>query len=159
MPPAVGKKVASLTVLESPDQVRRSVWLQMVRTVHLVERQVSLALARHDLTLPQFDVLATLRFAEGLTQQELAERLLVSKGNVVGLLNRLAEGGYVERRPDAKDARANRLFLTAKARRKVEAIVPEHDRLIGRLFAQLPLDAAKSLRTALRKIDEMIDTE
>ena len=54
----------------------------------------------HGMTLPQFDVLATLWHGEGITQQELASRLLVTKGNVVGLIDRLCTAGLVERRAD-----------------------------------------------------------
>ena len=69
--------------------MRRRTWVRLVRVVSLIQRRIVVALAHHDVTLPQFDVLATLRFGEGLTQQELAGRLLVTKGNVCGVLDRL----------------------------------------------------------------------
>src|SRR5687768_3651944 len=97
-----------LTVLEGPAEVKLRTWVALVRTFSLVQRRLVTVLARHDLTLPQFDVLATLRFSEGVTQQELARRLLVTKGNVCGILDRLGDVGWVERRTDPRDARANR---------------------------------------------------
>ena len=41
------------------------------------------------LSVPQCDVLTTLTEAEGVSQQELAKRLYVTKGNISGLLDRL----------------------------------------------------------------------
>ncbi|MDB5295539.1 MAG: transcriptional regulator [Phycisphaerales bacterium] len=102
----------------------------MVRTFHIVERRLVAMLAAQDITLPQFDLLATLRFGEGVTQQELAGRLLVTKGNVCGLLNRLEQAGWVERRPDPADARANRLYLTPAGRQKIDSVRPAHDAFV-----------------------------
>ena len=84
-------------------------WL---RVHNRLERRMGETLGVHGLTMPQFDVLATLWHGEGITQQELAERLLVTKGNVVGLIDRISSAGWVERRADPEDRRANRLYLT-----------------------------------------------
>ena len=84
-------------------------------------RDLTEVLADHGVTLPQFDVLATLWHGEGITQQELAERLLVTKGNVVGLIDRLCGAGLIERRDDPADRRANRLHLTKAGRKRLAA--------------------------------------
>ena len=91
--------------LEDPAVARKLGWLQMVRTFYRMQRRIEQSLGDHAITLPQFDVLATLNFGEGITQQELAERLLVTKGNVCGVLDRLETSGWVERRPDSLDRR------------------------------------------------------
>jgi DNA-binding MarR family transcriptional regulator len=153
MSSAAGKQpVRSLALYESPEQLRLDTWLQLVRTFNVLERRIVAMLSGHDITLPQFDVLATLRFSEGVTQQELAERLLVTKGNVCGLLDRLERLGWVERRPDPKDARANRLHLTAAGRRKVAKVLPDHDALVLDNFRPLPDPEIKALRQALAEI-------
>src|SRR5436305_10663045 len=87
-----------LALYESAPQVRLRTWVQLARTFYRIHRRIMSALARHDVTMPQFDILATLRFSEGVTQQELAERLLVTKGNVCGVLDRLEGLGWVSRR-------------------------------------------------------------
>jgi DNA-binding MarR family transcriptional regulator len=147
----------SLPLLESPDDLRRRTWVQLVRTVSLIQRRIVAALAARDVTLPQFDVLATLRFNEGQTQQELAERLLVTKGNVCGVLDRLEALGWVERRPDPKDKRANRLFLTPAGKRKVETLLPEHDALVVKALSVLPDSGVKSLRKALEELESAVE--
>src|SRR5436190_13721024 len=75
-------------------------WLHMNRITHTVQRRLSAHLERYDLTLAQFGVLAHLQAAPHISQQALADWLFVTKGNIVGLLNRLEDRGLVERRPD-----------------------------------------------------------
>src|SRR5947209_4621332 len=90
--------------------------LQLMRVHQKLQKQLERVLEGAGLTLPQFDVLANLGMSEGITQQELAGRLLVTKGNVCGLLDRMEAAELVERRSDAKDRRANRLYLTRTGR-------------------------------------------
>src|SRR4051812_24156104 len=100
-----GKATRSLPQTETLDEAKLHLWVQLTRSFQLVQREISTTLAAHDVTLPQFDILATLRFGEALTQQELAQRLLVTKGNVCGVLDRLEKLGWVDRRPDPQDGR------------------------------------------------------
>lgn len=138
-----------LAVVESPHQLRLRTWVQVVRTFTVVSRRISTLLSEHDVTLPQFDVLATLRYGEGVTQQELARQLLVTKGNVCGLLDRLERLRWVERRADAKDARANRLHLTAAGRRKIDVLLPAHDALVLEVLGTLTDTETRALRASL----------
>jgi DNA-binding MarR family transcriptional regulator len=72
------------------------------------------------LSIPQFDLLSTLTEEEGMSQQELAARLYVTKGNVSGLVDRLVRAGLLERRAIPGDRRSNALHLTAKGRALAE---------------------------------------
>jgi DNA-binding MarR family transcriptional regulator len=146
-----------LPLYEAADEVRLRAWVQLVRTFSRIQRHIVATLSQHDVTLPQFDVLATLRFGESLTQQELAERLLVTKGNVCGVLDRLEALRWVERRPDPKDRRANRLYLTAAGRKKVGELLPAHDALVTAVFRGLPDAAVKNLRKLLQDLEVSLD--
>src|SRR6476660_3503508 len=105
-------------------------WLGLARVYQKIQRQLDRILDEAGLTLPQFDVLANLGMSEGITQQQLAERLLVTKGNVSGLLDRMESAGLVERRPSPTDRRANHLHLTEKGRSSLKAAFPVHLGLI-----------------------------
>ena len=141
-----------LPLYEGQQDLKLRTWVQLARTFYLVQRRVVVTLARLDLTLPQFDVMATLRFGENVTQQELAERLLVTKGNVCGVVTRLEACGWVERRADPDDGRANRLRLTPAGRRKIESVLPEHDALVLEALSPLSAADAKSLRGLLEEV-------
>ncbi len=70
----------------------------------------------------QWTVLMRIDRTEGLKQSELAEILDLQPISLTRLLDRLAEHGLIERRPDPNDRRANRLYLTPAARPKLERL-------------------------------------
>jgi len=143
----------SLPIVERPEEAKLHTWLELAKTFQRISRGVVTVLNDHDITLPQFDVLATLRFNDGATQQELAERLLVTKGNVCGLIDRLEALGWVERRPDREDARANRLHVTSAGRAKLAKVLPAHDRQVLKALQALTAEDVKSLRRLLNKLN------
>nr|WP_205790056.1 MarR family transcriptional regulator [Microvirga makkahensis] len=90
------------------------------------------------LSIPQFDLLSTLTEREGLSQQELAERLYVTKGNVSGLLDRMVEADLVERRSIPGDRRSNALYLTKKGRDLAEKGIAAQRAYVHRTLGSLP---------------------
>jgi MarR family transcriptional regulator for hemolysin len=70
----------------------------------------------------QWSVLVRLDRQEGQKQTELAEMLDLQPISLTRLLDRLAQNGLIERRPDPHDRRANRLYLTPAARPLLEQL-------------------------------------
>jgi MarR family transcriptional regulator for hemolysin len=68
------------------------------------------------MTRAQWVVLVRVERSEGLNQAELADTLDLQPITLTRLLDKLCDGGLIERRPDPDDRRAKRLFLTAAAR-------------------------------------------
>ena len=132
-------------------------WLHLLRITHKVQRCETAHLADHNLTLPQFDVLAQLNREEGITQQSLADRLLVTKGNVCGLMDRLLEQGLVERRDDPEDRRAYMLYLTPKGKQLITQILPAHNQMIAERIGQLAPEKQKQLLNLLNELDHALD--
>lgn len=66
-------------------------------------------------TRPQWRVLTLLARMEGINQGAVAERIDVEPITLSRMIDRLQDAGLVERRPDPKDRRAWRLYLTDKA--------------------------------------------
>lgn len=129
-------------------------WLQMIRTFWTLQSKVEDSLKKHKLTLAQFDLLAMLLGLEGLNQQELADKLAVTKGNMVGLVNRLSRRGFVRRVPSRKGRRANVIRLTTAGRKLVRAALPDHLRLVSAMLSPLTSSEQEKLRTLLRRLDE-----
>lgn len=132
---------------ESVDALR--VWFRFIR----LHRRVSTAMAGElrglGLSIPQFDLLSTLTEREGLTQQELAARLYVTKGNVSGLVDRLVEAELVERRPIAGDRRSHALHLTKRGRELAEQGLAAQQAYVGRTLDRLP-------RSDLAELDRIV---
>lgn len=129
-------------------------WLQMLRTFWTLQSKVEDSLKKHRLTLAQFDLLAMLLGLEGLNQQELADKLAVTKGNMVGLVNRLSRRGYVTRVPSRTGRRANLIHLTARGRKLVSAALPDHLRLVKEIMRPLAVSEQEALRSFLARLDE-----
>jgi MarR family transcriptional regulator, organic hydroperoxide resistance regulator len=114
------------------------VWFRFIRLHRRVANAISSELKAVGLSIPQFDLLSTLTEQEGLSQQELAERLYVTKGNVSGLLDRMVGIGLVERRAIPGDRRSNALHLTDKGRALAEQGIAVQRAYVARTLGALP---------------------
>lgn len=114
------------------------VWLRFARLNRRLYAAITTELRSVALSVPQFDVLTTLSEREGLSQQELADRLYVTKGNVSGLVDRLVRGGLAERRALPGDRRSHALFLTDHGRAVAEEGLAIQRAYVARTLGRLP---------------------
>ena len=121
---------------QAPDPLR--VWFRFIRLHRRVSGAIAGELKGIGLSIPQFDLLSTLTEREGLTQQELAQRLYVTKGNVSGLVDRLVEAGLVERRAIEGDRRSHALHLTGKGRDLARRGIAAQQDYVRRTLGRLP---------------------
>ena len=128
-------------------------WLRLLRVGQKVDRDLAAQLRRWGLNLAQFDVLAHVGADAGITQQELADSLLVTKGNVAQLLGRMEGRGLIERRPEG---RTNRLYLSDEGRRLFDEAVPAHEALIAQRLSALSPEEQRQLLELLRKLDRSL---
>lgn len=128
-------------------------WLRLARVFQQVNRASSEQLRQWDLSVAQFDIIAHVGAAEGMTQQELADGLLVTKGNICQMLDRMERGGLIERR---QEGRANRLYLTPSGRRLFAEVVPAHEQMLAEQFATLSPAEQHALLALLRRVDRAL---
>lgn len=128
-------------------------WLRLVRVFQKVDRASVDALRPWDLSVAQFDVLVQVGLAEGMTQQHLANQLLVTKGNVCQLLDRMEERGLLVRQ---QEGRANRLYLTPKGKAVRAEAMPAQEQMVENIFATLPHQQQTSLLAMLRRLDHAV---
>ena len=129
-------------------------WLRLIRIYQKVDRRSAGRLRGWGLSVAQFDVLAHVGAAEGMTQQELADSLLVTKGNVCQLLGKMEQRGWISRR---QKGRTNRLFLTDEGRGLFEEVVPAHEAGIAERFSLLSVEDQARLHELLRRFDRALD--
>lgn len=127
-------------------------WLQMIRTYDFLQTQVATLLQRHNLTVPQFEVLSTLSVADCTNQQELAARLQVTKGNLVGLIDRLTERGWVERLQVPGDRRVNKVRITEAGKTLLHTAFPEQVGAVETMMSGLQEEELENLRGLLKKL-------
>jgi len=101
------------------------------------------------ITLARFDLLASLYREDGQTLAGISRALLVTAGNVTGLVDRAERDGVVERRPDPADRRVARVWLTDHGRALIRELLPIHARQVHDLIGSMPLSDRKELRRLL----------
>jgi len=112
---------------------------------------------RYGLGVGQFDVLARVGAGEGITQQALADSLLVTKGNVAQLLDRMERGGLIVRRAEG---RTKRIHLTKEGRRLFGEVVPaQEDHIHEKISQALSPEEQRLLLDLLRKLDRALERE
>jgi DNA-binding MarR family transcriptional regulator len=146
---------AETKVAERPhdhkDELR--LWLRLFACKEVIEGEVRRRLRdTFDVTLPRFDLMSQLyRAPKPMTLGELSQRMMVSNGNVTGLVDRLVEQGLLSRRPSPKDRRAQLVSLTAEGRRFFRAMARANGEWIGDLFSDLSANEIEMLMRLLAK--------
>lgn len=115
-----------------------------------ISHQETDLLRRLGISAAHFDALVQTMQQEGLTQKELSQRLLVTKGNVCYLVDKLEADKLLVRRSEGK---TNWLYLTAKGRALIEEVLPVHDSMIEDVLTALSTEEQSLLRNLLRKLE------
>lgn len=131
-------------------------WALLARTYLKMDRAVTAWLARWELTPAQFDVLTQLDVSPGISQQELADRLLVTKGNVSQLLARLEARELIVRE---RDGRVFRLQLTDDGRQLHDQVALAYQSWLPEQFMVLKPSQLRRLQKALRLLDQRFGTD
>lgn len=106
------------------------------------------------LTSSQWKIILALNSFDGLSQRELADRIYVDGSTLVPVIDKMEKNGLLERKPDSKDRRHNRLYLTKKSESVVDSIVEIVLQLRKTLYKGLSKDELESMRPKLKKIIE-----
>lgn len=114
-------------------------WLRMLTCTSIIEKRIRNRLrAEFGTTLPRFDVLAALDHAGGpLTMSELSKHLMVSNGNITGIVSRLEGDGLVKREGSPRDRRTVYVALTKTGQREFNQQARHHEGWLDRMMAEL----------------------
>ena len=125
--------------IRGDDKPELRLWLRLLTCTNLVEGEIRRRLRQEfATTLPRFDLLAQLdRTSSGLTLTELSNRMMVSNGNLTGLVDRLVGNTLVERLPDPDAGRSTRVALTALGKKHFAAMTPAHESWISGMLEGL----------------------
>ncbi len=127
-------------------------WVVLARSYHSFARLVAQDLAAHGLTPPQFGVMEVLYHKGPLTLGDLADKLLVTGGNITYVMDRLERDGMVSRVRCDQDRRVVRAELTCAGRALIDRIFPAHAEMIGDAVGVLSDDEMRLLRGHLKRV-------
>jgi DNA-binding MarR family transcriptional regulator len=122
-----GQPSLTAPVAQPADQPFVDAARALIKAAFLFANHPERPYAAYDLTLAQMDVLSALARADGasLNCSEIAERTLITKGGITGLLDRLEARGLVKRIPSRDDRRSVLVRLSARGVELYRKLYPE----------------------------------
>ena len=138
-------------LMRDPDQ---SLPMLLLRAREATMAHFRPILSESGLTEQQWRVLRVLWKRNGTEARELAERTLMLRPSLTGVIDRLERDGLVERRSDGADGRKVRLWLTRKARRVYERLSPQLEKEYALMQARMTDSAWSNLYAALEQLIE-----
>lgn len=127
-------------------------WIAVARACQLMQQTLTRRLAHLDIKPPHLDILVNLYRFEGISQQELARKLLVGRSNMSMLLPQLEKRELIERRSDARDKRVLRLSLTPTGRTLTEEAMEIQTALIEDSHGGAPIEDCMKIAESMERM-------
>ncbi len=133
-------------------------WLRLLSCETVIEQRLRRRFREEfSVTLPQFDVLSELeRAGHKMTMSELSHELMVSNGNVTGVIDRLEKNGFVTRTRAAHDRRVQFIDLTEKGRNKWQGMAASHEDWLNDMLSELSTNDMADLQNLLLKTRQSV---
>ncbi len=137
---------------EPDSKARLRLWIRLLRASRLIEGATRERLKRQfGATLPRFDVMAALyRTPDGMLMSEISRFLMVSNGNVTGIVDRLVADGFVVRSQRNGDRRTSFISLTRKGRAAFADMAAAHENWVDELLGGVPVRDAEQMSAKLK---------
>jgi len=134
----------------------RRAWMSLVRCFSSIESILMRFFAKnYNSSLPRYDVLTALAMhPDGWTMGELSELLMVSKGNVTGVIRRLEEDELVIKKTSSVDRRVQSVRISAQGRRLWDKMHADYDAIISSLMKG---QSVSDLDALVRVLDQARD--
>ncbi len=139
---------------DTDDKARLRLWLRLLQSTRKLETELRERLRlEFKITLPRFDVLAALfRKPEGMLMSELSRYLVVSNGNVTGIIDRLVADCLVMRTQREGDRRTSIVHLTSQGREDFIKMAAVHEAWVNELLGDVSPEDAENLTQMLEQI-------
>jgi DNA-binding MarR family transcriptional regulator len=140
------------------DNPRFRNWVAVAKAAHVVERAIGEALKPLGLKPAQLDMMMNIHRHPGLSQQELAERLIVGRSNITMLMPELVKRSLVTRDGDASDKRIQRLTLTGDGTLLLMQALALYSGLIDKAMAASTPEECDQTGRQMMKMIELLNT-
>lgn len=128
----------------------------ILRMGRLLRMDLSRTLQRAgaEITPEQWFILFRLREQDGLSQSDLADKLLHDHPNITRMVDALEASSFIRRDNDPEDRRRYLIHLTANGRALVEKLFPVVIERRHQIFQGLTEEAIEQLHVTLKKLEE-----
>ncbi|MDA8094241.1 MAG: MarR family transcriptional regulator [Betaproteobacteria bacterium] len=127
----------------------------LARTYQAFARYSAVHIRELGLTPPQFDVISTLGNTPGMPLHRLAEKTLITKGTLTGILDRLEQKGLLRREVPARNRRSFIAVLTPEGERLFNDTFPAHVAFLKERLDHLERDDMARIRRALQELQAL----
>ncbi|WP_339765533.1 MarR family transcriptional regulator [uncultured Hoeflea sp.] len=150
------------------DNPRFHNWIAVARACQVMGLSLARALQPLDIKPPHLDILINLFRTPGISQQDLADKLLVGRSNLSMLLPQLEKRGLLIRSSDPQDRRVLRLELTDEGTELTQKAIAIQAALIDRTMKTASTDECNLVGEVMTRIirelttsdaAEVLDTE
>jgi DNA-binding MarR family transcriptional regulator len=133
-------------------------WLRLLSCENVIEQKIrSRFREQFEVTLPQFDVLSELEHAsEKLTMSQLSKELMVSNGNITGVVDRLEKNKLVVRIRPEHDRRVQYIELTTEGKDAFRRMARKHEQWLEEWLAGVSIEEMEQLQKLLLKTRDSV---
>ncbi|HHB2169017.1 MarR family transcriptional regulator [Bacillus cereus] len=135
--------------MKTEDRLGLLLWFRLSRFYSKSIRETNQHLKKWNVSAAQFDVLAQVGGHDRLTQQELGNKLFVTKGNITQLLNKMEQLEWIRRE---QEGTTKHISLTEKGRALYEEIIPPQETFQAEQFQNLNVEEQHQLLQLLKKL-------
>lgn len=135
--------------------IAETTWIRLMRVYLQIDKRTAEIMKRHGLSVSRFDVLVHAGVRDGRTQQELADAMFVTKGNITQLLDAMEAEDLLYRR---RKGRTNLIFLTEEGRCRRERAMADQLDAVETAMDVLTESEKSQLNKLLRKIDRSVSS-
>jgi DNA-binding MarR family transcriptional regulator len=143
---------ASLTTEQASKEPALALLRELVRTYQAFYAYDEEHIRQLGLTVPQFDVIATLGNTPGMMMGQIAEKTLVTKGTLTGIIDRLEQKGLVKREVPPENRRCFIIVLTPKGQQLFKQVFPTHIAYLKQRLNTLPPEEMQHIQASLQRL-------
>ena len=134
-------------------------WWHLARAYNAMSGLLDRFFEDWGITGAQFGVLRCTSDAgpEGLMLSDLSKRLMVTCGNITGVVDRLEQAGLLRRERCAEDRRVVRAQLTPEGRELYQRVMPAFQELLIQIMSPLPMEEREELSGLSAQFELAID--
>ncbi|MBT2664159.1 MarR family transcriptional regulator [Bacillus sp. ISL-4] len=145
------ENTANPSASNNEERLGLMLWFRITRIYNQSIRESNQHLKKWNLSAAQFDILVQVGSHERLSQQELANKLFVTKGNITQLLRKMEELGLIKREQEWK---TKYLSLTEEGKEFFHEVVPKQELFQASQFANLNETEKQQLLDLLSKVQK-----
>lgn len=155
----MGKPGSTFDAYEWVTDISNRLIIELKKAHNILEEAHTRFFSNYNISYTKFNVLVILFKAEseGIMLSEIGDRLLVTKANITGLIDRLEKQGYVKRIRNGEDRRKIMAAITEKGRVFTQNVIESYKKWSDNILSNLKEDEKNQMINALKKIQlEMV---